>query len=191
MAKIQNFVLGIQARDKNIGGGYDVGPEQYTGQFINGNSTTRWATDSDSHDPDEFRIGIFKKHGEVNNVNLRFTGGIADNGKQEDSLVTPYVDSMKDGQPYVMELRDRDSHDPDGVAFGFQGKTSSSNQPIDIKVGIQILDNNGTSWSELETSPWLVREGGWWSRWTKIGQHGYDPDVIRIVIYVQKIKSLG
>ena len=46
MAKIQNFVIGLQARDKMIGGGIDQGNPVFTKDLVSGNSTTNWAKDS-------------------------------------------------------------------------------------------------------------------------------------------------
>jgi hypothetical protein len=114
-----DFRVGGQAAD-----GDDVGPVQYTPWASQGGGWTGFVGDSDSFDPDAFRVIVETRPWTDNRplADARLALQMFDGGGKEPSNVVVFTPWTSQGGGWTVYALDRDSFDPDGLKLKLEAR---------------------------------------------------------------------
>jgi len=185
-ANVQDFRLGISCSDKSPGS--NVGVSGWTNFVRTGRSDTGWISDSNSYDPDYFKLS-YVRGSNILGRNLDFRIGIqmCDGKAGRNVGAVQYTPWASEGGGWSLYAGDSNNYDPDYIKIIVETKKLSGFTASDVRFGLQVCDGgrSGKKHGEALFTPWLSSKSSGNTGWTT-DSNGYDPDAVRICLNVKQ-----
>ncbi len=178
-----NFRAGLQLSDN--GSASQLGDVLYTDYVdVQSYSESGWAMDSNNYDPDAARIYLeVEQIDDLTGLDFRLGIVASDDGATSQRGIEQFTKWASEGSSWSGWASDANGYDPDAYQLILETRSWNSPKVLeDVRLGIQLSDNNNSDTGATQFTPWAT-DGGGRSDWAGDSNY-FDFDSMQIYLGV-------